>query len=157
MKKVEEAAVRVAALAAVDRPLNAYHKRANRRIGEVAQELYERLAGGEEPSGRCPVNAQQDWENGASARGYKEGVEEFSRIHPDMAEELRGIIAHQRDCRRTYVTWELRRDLPKKYVMKVLGDLGLEGEAADRTYEALQDMALGVKETNGSNRILVKV
>ncbi|MBI2583922.1 MAG: hypothetical protein HYW25_04605 [Candidatus Aenigmarchaeota archaeon] len=154
LRKVEEAALRVASIASVNRPLNSYHLRASRKLKPAARELYERLADGQQTN-EGHVYAQLDWETGATARGYKLGVEEFSRIHPEMAEELRDIIAEQRECKRTYVTWEIRGELPKSYVMGVLRDIGLKGRAAETTYNALQEMASRLEEKKGTNTILV--
>ena len=155
MKKIEQAAVRVAALASVDRPLNSFHLRASRKLKEAAREAYERLAGGQELGARSPVYAQLDWEAGATARGYKLGVEEFSRRHPKMARELRETIDEQRACERVYVSWKVRGDLPKGYVLGVLNDLGLEGDAAETTYAALQDMEANLNGRKQNNSVLV--
>ena len=151
MKKVEEAAIQVAALASVDGPLNSYHLRTDRRLKTAAREAYERLAEGQKTDKKSPVYAQLDWETGATARGYKLGVEEFSRRHPKMAKELRGTIEEQRDSQRVYVSWKVRSaELPKSYVMGVLSDLGMTGAAAETTYQAINHMTAGMKAPRSS-------
>jgi hypothetical protein len=152
MGKIDSYAQTLAASNTLASPLDSYAKRIKRVQKQAAEEVYYRLKNRQHTTG--PVFAERVWEDAEAARGMRDGIEEFKKLHPKYGAELGKIINQQRKVRRNYVSFEFDT-LPESAYYQVLQDVGIPKEMVEDTLRTIIDMSEHLKELKQPIQLLM--
>jgi hypothetical protein len=153
MRKIDYAAQTMATSYELARPLDAYAKRLKRIQASASEEVYQRLGKRQATTG--PVYAAREWKDSMSARGMRDGIEEFKNAYPEHADELEEMIRYQRQVRRNYLSFEFD-GLPDSFYRKIMEDVGIPSVSVDEALHAIKEMSYHLEELKQPVKILME-
>ena len=132
-----------------DIPLNALHKRIDKRHKDLAVQVGEFYESGEADFGVAMVNVE--YRDKQKARVVREAIDEFCEAHPRVADDLRARIAVKRSERETYLQYGILEGsrVSSADYMAAMTDCGLTEAQAEALYPAVLDTSRILQRARG--------
>ena len=137
---------------------SSFSQKAERRVKDMANGIYNRLVKDERIPKDANVFASISNVTESNARGMKEGISEFKKKYPDYGKILEGLIEEKRDEKEIYLNFGINsKTLPDAAYLRIFRDLGISPENAHKIY-ATVDILDGLrkkKQDDNARKLLI--